>query len=110
MLRVADQRRVVQCWTCSSRIGLLGFQCRCGYKFCAFHRCVAVVVCFPLFAHTLSLGKRSYAEDHNCPVDYKQLDRKKLVILNPRVETTKVRAQQRRNLVPHPTCSQVKKI
>jgi len=73
---VPDQKIVVEqtdfekCWTCAKRIGLLGFSCRCGYKFCAFHR---------------------YSDDHNCPVDYKQLDRKKLVVLNPRVETTKVK-------------------
>jgi len=67
---VVEQTDFEKCWTCAKRIGLLGFSCRCGYKFCAFHR---------------------YSDDHNCPVDYKQLDRKKLTVLNPRVETTKVK-------------------
>lgn len=64
-----EQTDFEKCWTCSKRIGLLGFQCRCGYKFCAHHR---------------------YAEDHSCPVDYK-MDRQKLVMLNPRLEGEKLK-------------------
>lgn len=67
---LVQQTDFEKCWTCSKRIGLLGFGCRCGYKFCAFHRA---------------------AEDHSCEVDYKALDTKRLTLLNPRVEGNKVK-------------------
>lgn len=46
-----------KCWECKRRIGLLGFECRCGYKFCAKHR---------------------YPEQHICGYDYKKHQREEL--------------------------------
>lgn len=39
-----------RCWICSKRIGLLGFSCKCGYKFCGLHR---------------------YPEQHTCTFNHK---------------------------------------
>uniref|UniRef100_A0A7S2ISU4 Ubiquitin-like domain-containing protein n=1 Tax=Alexandrium andersonii TaxID=327968 RepID=A0A7S2ISU4_9DINO len=39
-----------RCYFCNKKIGLTGFQCQCGYFFCAAHR---------------------YAEDHDCSFDHK---------------------------------------
>mmetsp|Transcript_54055 Transcript_54055/g.128765 ORF Transcript_54055/g.128765 Transcript_54055/m.128765 type:complete len:336 (-) Transcript_54055:9-1016(-) len=44
------QKDTSRCYTCSKKIGLTGFQCRCGYYFCATHR---------------------HAEDHGCTFDHK---------------------------------------
>lgn len=38
-----------KCWSCARKVGLTGFECRCGYVFCSKHR---------------------YAEDHNCDFDH----------------------------------------
>lgn len=44
------EKERTRCHTCNKKTGLMGFQCRCGYYFCATHR---------------------YAEDHNCTFDHK---------------------------------------
>ena len=46
-----------RCWECKKRIGLLGFQCKCGYKYCGLHR---------------------YPEEHQCDFDYKKDQHKQL--------------------------------
>ena len=66
---VVEQTNFEKCWTCQKRTGLLGFQCACGYKFCASHR---------------------YAEQHDCIVDYKRKDRKVLEKANPKLIETKL--------------------
>lgn len=48
------QKNKNKCWECKKKIGLLGIQCRCKYYFCSKHR---------------------YAEEHNCIVDYKTLNK-----------------------------------
>lgn len=48
------QEDKTKCWSCSKKCGLAGFDCRCGYKFCAKHR---------------------HAEDHNCDFDHKSKGR-----------------------------------
>ena len=67
---VVEQTDFEHCWVCSKRVGLLGFSCRCGYKFCGLHR---------------------YAEQHDCQVDFKKTDRKKLHVLNPKIENEKLK-------------------
>jgi len=44
------QKDTSRCYSCHKKIGLTGFQCRCGYFFCATHR---------------------HAEDHSCNFDHK---------------------------------------
>ncbi|OWM70483.1 zinc finger A20 and AN1 domain-containing stress-associated protein 9-like [Punica granatum] len=51
-----------KCRTCSKRVGLLGFQCRCGDLFCRMHW---------------------YPEEHACKVDFKTSARKTLAKQNP---------------------------
>mmetsp|Transcript_10678 Transcript_10678/g.32130 ORF Transcript_10678/g.32130 Transcript_10678/m.32130 type:complete len:314 (+) Transcript_10678:66-1007(+) len=45
-----SQQDATRCYACKKKIGLTGFQCQCGYFFCAAHR---------------------YAEDHACTFDHK---------------------------------------
>ena len=59
-----------KCWKCRRGIGLLGFSCRCGYKFC---------------------GKHRYVEEHNCGVDFKEYEKKNLEKLNPKIENEKLK-------------------
>jgi len=49
-----EQTDKTKCWICNKKVGLTGFDCRCGYVFCAKHR---------------------YAEDHNCDFDHQQRGR-----------------------------------
>ncbi|KAL8126253.1 zinc finger A20 and AN1 domain-containing stress-associated protein 10-like [Apium graveolens] len=53
-----------RCLCCKKKIGLLGFACRCGGKFCSMHR---------------------YPEEHSCPFDYKTTGRVALARDNPLV-------------------------
>ena len=66
---VVEQTDFEKCWKCSKRVGLLGFTCACGYKFC---------------------GKHRYAEQHECVYDYKRKDRQHLEKLNPKLAETKL--------------------
>jgi hypothetical protein len=50
-------------------VGLLGFSCKCEYVFC---------------------GKHRYAEDHQCPFDYRNLHQEKLAKENPVVKNDKL--------------------
>ena len=58
-----------RCFNCKKKVGLTGFECRCGNVFCGQHR---------------------YAEQHNCTFDYKAHDRAILDKLNPKVIGKKV--------------------
>jgi len=51
-----------RCNRCKKRIGLLGFQCRCGDVFCGSHR---------------------YPEMHACKIDWKKIGREVLIKENP---------------------------
>ncbi|OXB71457.1 UNVERIFIED_CONTAM: hypothetical protein H355_007988 [Colinus virginianus] len=58
-----------RCWQCNRKIGLVGFQCRCGYYYCGEHR---------------------YADRHACAFDYKTYEREHLKKQNHRVVAEKV--------------------
>lgn len=53
-----------KCWICSKKCGLTGFDCRCGYVFCAKHR---------------------HAEDHDCDFDHMGRGRKILAKNMPNI-------------------------
>lgn len=58
-----------KCGVCKKKVGLTGFQCKCGLVFCASHR---------------------YPEAHSCPYDHKTAERQKLAEDNPLVEASKL--------------------
>ena len=58
-----------RCWTCNRKIGLLGFQCKCEFYFCAEHR---------------------YSDKHECSFDYKEQGRQQLTKANPTIAPQKV--------------------
>jgi hypothetical protein len=66
---VVEQTDFERCWVCTKKVGLLGFACRCGYKYCGLHR---------------------YPEDHECAADFRGQDRKKLAAANPQVAPQKL--------------------
>lgn len=59
-----EQTDKTKCWTCSKKIGLMGFDCRCGYIYCAKHR---------------------YAEEHECDFDHKSRGREIIAKANPNI-------------------------
>lgn len=72
--RSAEQGKPVQmnrkrCFCCNKKVGLLGFECRCGYVYCSSHR---------------------HQDDHNCTFDYAAFDRERLAKANQKVEAVKV--------------------
>ena len=58
-----------RCYSCNKKVGLLGFECRCGYVYCSSHR---------------------HAADHTCPFDYAGFDRERLAKANPLVAASKL--------------------
>jgi len=58
-----------RCWTCNTKIGLTGFQCKCEYYFCAKHR---------------------YSDMHVCTFDYKAQGKQLLTKANPTVVPAKI--------------------
>lgn len=58
-----------RCFACSKKVGLLGFKCRCAHVYCSRHR---------------------YADDHQCPIDYKQMEQEKIRKENPLISNPKV--------------------
>ncbi|NWU96281.1 ZFAN5 protein, partial [Upupa epops] len=58
-----------RCFTCRKKIGLTGFDCRCGNLFCAVHR---------------------YSDMHACPYDYKAEAAEKIRKENPVVIAEKI--------------------
>jgi len=63
------QKNPTRCYKCQKKTGLTGFQCKCGYLFCANHR---------------------HAEDHDCDFDHKSHGRDILAKQNPKVETDSI--------------------
>ncbi|XP_055742326.1 AN1-type zinc finger protein 5-like isoform X1 [Salvelinus fontinalis] len=59
-----------KCFMCRKRVGLTGFDCRCGNLFCGVHR---------------------YSDKHNCPYDYKAEAAAKIRKENPVVVADKIR-------------------
>ncbi|XP_074795309.1 AN1-type zinc finger protein 5-like isoform X1 [Natator depressus] len=58
-----------RCFTCRKKIGLTGFDCRCGNLFCAIHR---------------------YSDMHSCPYDYKAEAAEKIRKENPIIVAEKI--------------------
>ena len=58
-----------RCGSCRKRVGLTGFQCRCGNLFCALHR---------------------YSDKHSCTYDYKAAGQEAIAKANPLVVAEKV--------------------
>ncbi|KAF8396121.1 hypothetical protein HHK36_017733 [Tetracentron sinense] len=58
-----------RCNTCRKRVGLTGFNCRCGNIFCAVHR---------------------YSDKHGCPYDYRTAARDAIAKANPVVKAEKL--------------------
>ncbi|KAL6768239.1 Zinc finger A20 and AN1 domain-containing stress-associated protein 3 [Auxenochlorella protothecoides] len=58
-----------RCFGCNKKVGLLGFECRCGFVFCSSHR---------------------HAADHACTFDYVGMDRARLAAQNPLVAASKL--------------------
>ncbi|XP_043692040.1 zinc finger A20 and AN1 domain-containing stress-associated protein 8-like [Telopea speciosissima] len=58
-----------RCSTCRKRVGLTGFNCRCGNLFCVIHR---------------------YSDKHNCPFDYRTAARDAISKANPVVKAEKL--------------------
>ncbi|KAL5061363.1 hypothetical protein RYX36_032967, partial [Vicia faba] len=56
------KRKTNRCKSCNKKVGLLGFNCRCGNIFCKKHR---------------------YPEEHACKVDLKEIGRQILYKQNP---------------------------
>ncbi|KAJ6671978.1 FINGER PROTEIN putative-RELATED [Salix viminalis] len=58
-----------RCECCNKKVGLMGFNCRCGKNFCRAHR---------------------YPKDHSCTFDFKTLDQQNLAKQNPLVAGDKL--------------------
>lgn len=58
-----------RCFTCRKKVGLTGFDCRCGNLFCAIHR---------------------YSDKHNCPYDYRGAAAAQIRKENPIVVAEKI--------------------
>ncbi|GJN29098.1 hypothetical protein PR202_gb17291 [Eleusine coracana subsp. coracana] len=58
-----------RCMACRKKVGLTGFQCRCGGTFCGSHR---------------------YADAHACGFDYKAAGREQIAKQNPVVVAAKI--------------------
>ncbi|ERN11738.1 hypothetical protein AMTRI_Chr03g45060 [Amborella trichopoda] len=58
-----------RCTACRKRVGLMGFNCKCGSLFCGVHR---------------------YSDKHNCPFDYRSAARNAIAKANPVVKAEKL--------------------
>ncbi|OXA53300.1 zinc finger A20 and AN1 domain-containing stress-associated protein 9 [Folsomia candida] len=58
-----------RCMSCRKKVGLTGFECRCGGLFCSTHR---------------------YSDKHNCSFDYRQLGADEIRKNNPVVVSEKI--------------------
>ncbi|KAG9261506.1 AN1-type zinc finger protein 5a [Astyanax mexicanus] len=65
----ASKPKKNRCFTCRKRVGLTGFDCRCGNLFCGIHR---------------------YSDKHNCTYDYKAEAAAKIRKENPVVVADKI--------------------
>ncbi|KAH7561225.1 hypothetical protein ACOSP7_016130 [Xanthoceras sorbifolium] len=64
-----QQTAVNRCLTCRRRVGLTGFNCRCGSVFCGTHR---------------------YPEQHQCTFDFKEMGKEQIAKANPVVKGQKL--------------------
>ncbi|CAA0842816.1 Zinc finger A20 and AN1 domain-containing stress-associated protein 2 [Striga hermonthica] len=58
-----------RCASCRKRVGLTGFDCKCGSLFCSAHR---------------------YADKHECPFDYRAAGRDAIAKANPIIKADKL--------------------
>ncbi|KZV54879.1 hypothetical protein F511_22285 [Dorcoceras hygrometricum] len=58
-----------RCGTCKKRVGLTGFNCRCGSVFCGLHR---------------------YSDKHECPFDYRTEAQDAIAKANPIIKAEKL--------------------
>lgn len=58
-----------KCMACRKRVGLMGFNCRCGITFCVTHR---------------------YPEQHGCAFDFKAVGREAIAKENPVIKAEKL--------------------
>ncbi|KAL8489651.1 hypothetical protein ACS0TY_025032 [Phlomoides rotata] len=58
-----------RCTSCSKRVGLMGFKCKCGNLFCSTHR---------------------YSDKHDCPFDYRASGQDAIAKANPVVKSQKL--------------------
>ncbi|KAL0373104.1 UNVERIFIED_CONTAM: Zinc finger A20 and AN1 domain-containing stress-associated protein 1 [Sesamum calycinum] len=58
-----------RCASCNKKVGVMGFQCRCGSTFCGVHR---------------------YAEKHGCTFDFKGQGRENIAKANPVIKAEKI--------------------
>ncbi|CAL8086052.1 unnamed protein product [Orchesella dallaii] len=65
-----DLKKKNRCQLCNKKLGLTGFECRCGGFFCATHR---------------------YSDKHGCTFDYRQLGAEQIRKNNPVVIAEKIR-------------------
>ncbi|KAK4255227.1 hypothetical protein QN277_008250 [Acacia crassicarpa] len=68
-LKSASAAQPNRCMTCSRRVGLTGFRCRCGSTYCGAHR---------------------YPEQHGCEFDFKTMGREQIAKANPIVKADKL--------------------
>ncbi|XP_022967909.1 zinc finger A20 and AN1 domain-containing stress-associated protein 8-like [Cucurbita maxima] len=66
---VSMKERPNRCATCRKRVGLTGFDCKCGNLFCAVHR---------------------YSDKHNCDFDYRAAAQDAIAKENPVVKAEKL--------------------
>lgn len=66
---VKEKEGPSRCTTCRKRVGLTGFNCRCGHLYCAMHR---------------------YSDKHDCPFDYRSAARNAITKENPVVKAEKL--------------------
>ncbi|XP_010504026.1 PREDICTED: zinc finger A20 and AN1 domain-containing stress-associated protein 6-like [Camelina sativa] len=68
-LDIPEKKPPNRCTTCRKRVGLTGFNCRCGTTFCGAHR---------------------YPEVHGCTYDFKSAGREEIAKANPLVKAAKL--------------------
>jgi len=64
-----EKKKKSRCLSCKKKVGLTGFECRCGGLFCGIHR---------------------YSDKHECSFDYKALGADQISKANPLVVAAKV--------------------
>ncbi|CAI9784489.1 unnamed protein product [Fraxinus pennsylvanica] len=58
-----------RCWSCNKKVGVMGFNCRCGCTFCGTHR---------------------YPEKHDCNFDFKGEAKNAIAKANPVIKADKI--------------------
>lgn len=64
-----DKKKKSRCQTCKKKVGLTGFQCRCGGLYCSLHR---------------------YSDKHECTFNYKEMAQEQIRKNNPVIVGEKV--------------------